>query len=167
MKKLLSLFVLILFLQPLFGSSSFANKVSDEKDNTYLQQIKTESGKFNLKQRLLSKFAVWKHRRQTNEDNQRKTTKLFGTLSLIMGLLGIVSWIIGAVAIITFPILLSFLLLFPLALIFGITSLRKRKRLSDKKQISKIPAILGIIIGGLGVITFIVGIIIFLSTPIF
>lgn len=169
MKKLLQLIVLIMLLQPLHANSYSPQIEANiyETAGSYLKLKKAKPAKISLKQRLLIKFAERKLRRQINEDKQRKTAKLFGTLSLLLGIVGIVSWIIGAAAVLNTPILLAFLLFFPLALIFGITSLLKRKRLSDKKQISKIPAILGIIIGGAGVLAFIVGIIIFLSTPFF
>lgn len=170
MKQLLKLIVLILLLQPLYANSyspQILSKIT-ERAGSGLQFKKETPKKINLKQCLLIKtLAERKFRRQINNDKQRKSVKLFGTLSLLLGILGIISWVIGAAVAVGAPILLAFLLFFPLALIFGITSLLKRKQLADKKQTNKIPAILGVIIGGAGVLIFLIGIIIFLSTPIF
>ena len=166
MKKLLSLLVLILLLQPLFANSSFANKESETKDKTYFQQLKESSKKISLKQRLLIKYAERKSQRQTIEDEQKKNVNLLGIFSLWSGLLGVFSWLvaIGTSWPATQFLLIMILLLFPLALILGMISMIKRKQLHDKKGVSKIPALLGAILGGAGVLLILIGLIIVVTS---
>jgi hypothetical protein len=166
MKKLLNLLVLTLLLQPLFANSSLATKESEAKGNTYFQLIKTKSEKINLKERLLIKFAERKVRKQINEDEQTKNIKLLGIFSLWSGLLGVISWLaaIGTSWAATQFLLVMILVLFPLALILGLISLIKRKKLSDKKAVSKIPALLGAIIGSAGVLLILIGLIIVVTS---
>lgn len=166
MRKLLNLLELILLLQPLFANSSFANKESEAKGNTYFQQIKTKSEKISLKQRLLIKFSERKFSKQKIEDEQKKNINLLGIFSLWSGLLGVISWLvaIGTSWAATQFLLIMILLLFPLALILGLISLTKRKKLSDKKGASKIPALIGTILGGVGVLLILIGFIIVVTS---
>lgn len=167
--KLLTFLVITLLFQPSFANSSFTSTKSETNGNAYLPHPKVKTEKLSLKQRLLLKFAERKLQKQANEDKQKKTVKLLGSLSLLSAIVGIISWallFIVSWASTQFLVIMIFLL-FPLAVILGITSLLKRKKLANKKEVSKIPALLGVILGGAGVLLILIGIIAFLSSFVF
>ena len=166
MKKLLTVLLLTLLFQPLFANSSFITTVSETNKKANLLQLKTKPDKLSLKQRLLLKFAERKLQKHANEDKQKKTVQLLGILSLLSAVAGIISWallFIVSWATTQFLVVLIFLL-FPLALVLGIVSLLKRKKLANKKEVSKIPALAGVILGGAGVLLILIGIIAFLTS---
>lgn len=171
MKKLLKLVMAVLLLQPIYANSyspQIETCISEIADFPF--HIKKEkSKKISLKQRLLLKFIERKLQQQPNVDKQKKTVKLLGNLSLLSAIIGVVLWallffVTWATA--DFLVVIIFLL-FPLAVILGITSLLKRKQLADKKGVSKMPALLGLIIGGAGVLLILIGIIAFFTSAIF
>jgi Flp pilus assembly protein TadB len=168
MRKLLKMVLAVLLLQPIYANSyspQIETNISEIADFPF--HIKKEkSKKISLKQRLLLKFAERKLLKQTNVDKQKKTVKLLGNLSLLSAIIGVVLW--ALLFIVTWAtahvLAVIIVLLFPLALILGITSLLKRKQLTDKKGVSKMPALLGLIIGGAGVLLILIGIVSFLTS---
>jgi hypothetical protein len=101
--------------------------------------------------------------RTVSEEKQKKNVKLLGYLSLgasiLAPVLSISLFAVTSYAVVEVLFVFA-LLLIPTAIILGIISLTKRKKLADKTGTSKLPALIGIILGSL----FIAGLVISLLT---
>jgi len=117
-----------------------------------------------LKERLLMKWYKKKMNRTVSEEKQKKNVKTLSLLSILAALLGSFTAILAFTSA-SLGIFLAISITFCLtAIILGFIALKRRKKLTDKTGTSKIPALIGIVLGGLAILIpliFIIGISLF------
>lgn len=121
----------------------------------------TEQKSMTLKEKLLLKWYTKKTNRNATEDKQKNNVKMLGLLSIFAGVLGLFA---AALAFIysVFGVFLAISFTFCLiAITLGCISLKRRKKLTDKTGTSKIPALIGIILGSLSILLPIIYLVLF------
>jgi len=168
MRKIILFAATCCLLQFTFAESIFPSVPISQFSLLVQPQIKvvpekTVQKKAPLKERLLLKWYKKKMNRIVSEEKQKKNVKLLGFLSLgasiLAPVLSISLFAVTSYAVVEVLFVFA-LLLIPTAIILGVISLTKRKKLADKTGTSKLPALIGIILGSL----FIIGLLISLLT---
>lgn len=140
---------ILLFLLLLLPASNNVFAIGSITTPTFQTQT-TFIKKQSLKEKLLVKWYKQQLRKKANLDNAKKTVNTLGYISLAAGILApLLALLTAGIASYGFAVFIAIfaLALAPTAIIFGIISLRKRKKLEDKTGTSAAPAIIGLIAG--------------------
>ena len=141
---------ILLFLLLLLPASNNVFAIGSITTTPTFQTKTTFIKKQSLKEKLLVKWYKQQLRKKTNLDKAKKTVNTLGYISLAAGILApLLALLTAGIASYGFAVFIAIfaMALAPTAIIFGIISLRKRKKLEDKTGTSAAPAIIGLIAG--------------------
>ncbi|MEQ1798060.1 MAG: hypothetical protein ABL872_08915 [Lacibacter sp.] len=169
MRKIILFAATCCLLQSTFAESIFPSAPLSKFSLIVQPQIKvvpenTVHKRMTLKERLLMKWYKKKMNRTVSEEKQKKNIKTLGLLSILVALIGPFAALLAFTSAspgIFFAAGIAFCLT---AIILGFISLKRRKKLTDKTGTSKVPALIGIILGGLAILIpliFIIGLSLF------
>jgi cation transport ATPase len=159
MRKILFLAIAFIFLQFSFAESVFPSSIIQNRIVGIIVQPQIKIVPQNsvqkgttLKERLLLKWYKKKMSHTVSEEKEKKTIKTLGLVSIVASLLGPFTALLAFTSASPGVFVFGGIIFCLAAVILGLAALKKRKKLTDKSGTSNVPALIGIIIGGLFII---------------